>query len=124
VPGDATNAVAQLRLAIQKSAQDSARHKQIADGAGLRLIAYEGGQHVTRQAKAINRDPAMFNLTQEYLQAMSPYFEHFCYNAHVGQAGDGGAWGALEFTGQPPTEAPKYRALLDHARRDSTKQAR
>jgi len=116
VQGDATNAVALLREAIQKSAQDSARHKKIADEAGLKLIAYEGGQHVLKMAREINRSPAMHDLTLEYLREMSRYFEHFCYYAHVGQAGNGGAWGAIEYTGQPLAQAPKYRALVEWAK--------
>lgn len=116
VQGDATNAVALLRAAIQKSAQDSARHQKIAHEAGLKLIAYEGGQHVVKMAREINRSLAMHDLTQEYLREMSRYFEHFCYYAHVGQAGKGGAWGAIEYTGQPLSEAHKYRALVDWAK--------
>lgn len=45
--------------------------------------------------------------------ATAPYFGHFSHYCHVGQAGDGGAWGCLEFTGQPLSEAPKYRALAE-----------
>lgn len=122
VEGDATNAVARLREAIQKSAQESARHKTIAEAADLKLIAYEGGQHVIKKARDINHNPAMFTLTQEYLRAMNPYFEHFCYYAHVGQAGNGGAWGAIEFTGQPLAEAHKYRALVEWANSTPPKQ--
>lgn len=116
VQGDATNAVALLREAIQKSGQESARHKKIAEAAGLKLIAYEGGQHVLKMAREINRSPVMHDLTQEYLREMNRYFEHFCYYAHVGQAGNGGAWGAIEYTGQPLSEAHKYRALVEWAK--------
>jgi len=49
-------------------------------------------------------------------------FEHFCYYAHVGQAGNGGAWGAIEFTGQPLAEAHKYRALVEWANSTPPKQ--
>ncbi len=116
VEGAATNAVALLRAAIQKSGQESARHRKLADEAGLKLIAYEGGQHVLKQAKVINQDPAMFTLYQEYLREMSQYFEHFSHYCHVGQAGNGGAWGAIEFTGQPLDQAHKYRALVEWAK--------
>jgi hypothetical protein len=115
--GDAADAVEQLRAAIRKCGEESAKHKQLADKAGLRLIAYEGGQHVLKAAKVINRDPVMYDLTTEYLREMSKYYDHFCYYAHVGQAGDGGAWGAIEYTGQPIAEAHKYRALVDWAKR-------
>jgi len=80
----------------------------------------EGGQHVTKNAKAINTSGLMFDLTREYLREMGQYFEHFCYYAHVGRAGDRGAWGAIEFTGQPPTEAHKYRALVEHPQPGAT----
>lgn len=119
VQGDAPDAVEQLRSAIQRSAGQSERHQQIADRAGLKLIAYEGGQHVTKKAAAINRHPEMFTLYQEYLRAMSRYFSHFSHYNHVGQAGDRGAWGAIEFTGQPIAQAHKYRALVEWAKDSS-----
>jgi hypothetical protein len=114
--GDAPDAAGQLRAAIRKSAEESARHRKIADDAGLKLMAYEGGQHVLRKAQDINRNPVMFELYQEYLREMSKYFEHFSHCCHVGRWGDGGAWGAMEFTGQPLAEAHKYRALAELAR--------
>jgi hypothetical protein len=121
VPGDAPDAVAQLRDAVKKSGRDSAKHKAIADEAGLRLIAYEGGQHVIKQARTINRDPAMCTLYVEYLREMALSYGHFCHYAHVGRAGDGGAWGCIEFTGQPLAEAHKYRALVEWSKSASAK---
>jgi hypothetical protein len=112
IHGDSPDAVARLREAIRKSAEQSARHRKLADEAGLMLIAYEGGQHITKKAKTINTNPAMYDLYAEYLRAMSTSFFHFSHYCHVGRAGDGGAWGALEHTGQPPDRAPKYRALV------------
>jgi hypothetical protein len=116
VSGDDTNAVALLRKEIEKSGQDSGKHLKLAKDAGLKLIAYEGGQHVTRKAKLINRDPAMYSLYMEYLREMAKYYQHFAHYCHVGQAGDGGAWGCIEYTGQPPEEAHKYRALVEWAK--------
>ena len=120
VDGEAPDAVAKLREAILKSARESAKHRPIADAAGLRLIAYEGGQHVTKNAQAINRHPVMADLYREYLTEMSRHFTHFSHYAHVGQAGKGGAWGALEFTGQTPAQAPKYRALAEWSKAHTT----
>lgn len=116
VPGDAPDAVERLRAAIRKSGEESAKHLKLAEEHGLRLIAYEGGQHVTKAARAINRNPVMFELYAAYLKEMSRYYDHFCHYAHVGQAGDGGAWGAIEFTGQPIEQAHKYRALVEWAK--------
>jgi len=119
VQGDSSDAAEQLRAAIRKSAEESAKHRKIADEAGLKLIAYEGGQHVVKKAKEINRNLVMFDLYMEYLDEMARYFEHFSHYCHVGQAGDGGAWGAIEFTGQPLEQAHKYRALVQWAKNRS-----
>jgi hypothetical protein len=116
VDGAAADAVEQLREAIRKSSEDSAKQKKVADGAGLLLVAYEGGQHVTKKAKDINRNPAMHDLYAEYLKEMSKHFTHFSHYDHVGGWGDGGAWGSMEFTGQPLAEAHKYRALVEWAK--------
>jgi len=118
VQGDAPDAVAQLRKEIQNSAAQAEKHRKLADSAGLKLIAYEGGQHVLKKAKVINRDPAMFTLYQEYLRVMSLHLVVFCHYAHVGQAGDGGAWGCIEHTGDPLVEAPKYRALAEWSKKN------
>jgi len=116
VDGAAADAVEQLREAIRKCSEDSAKQKKVADGAGLLLVAYEGGQHVLKKAKDINRNPAMHDLYAEYLKEMSKHFTHFSHYDHVGGWGDGGAWGSMEFTGQPLAEAHKYRALVEWAK--------
>ena len=52
---------------------------------------------------------------------MSQYYSHFCHYAHAGQAGDKGAWGCIEFTGQPIEEAHKYRALVEWSKANNRK---
>jgi hypothetical protein len=116
VDGEAADAADALRAEIAKVSEQVAKYRKLAEDSGLRLFAYEGGQHVHTNAKRINRDPAMHGLYQEYLQAMSRHIEHFSHYAHVGQAGDKGAWGCIEFTGQPIEEAHKYRALVQWSR--------
>jgi len=121
VDGGDPNAVEQLREAMKKSFADSAKHRQAADAAGLKLIAYEGGQHVLKKARDINRNPVMYDLYNEYLKEMSKYFVHFSHYCHVGSWGDGGAWGSMEYTGQPIDQAHKYRALVERAKAASPK---
>ncbi len=116
VDGGAPDAVEQLREAMKKSIDQSEKHRKCADEAGLILVAYEGGQHVLKKAKDINRNPAMHDLYAEYLKAMGKYFVHFSHYNHVGGWGDGGAWGSMEYTGQPLNEAHKYRALVEWAK--------
>lgn len=115
VDGASSDAVAQLSAAIESAREQTGRHRRLADVAGLRLLAYEGGQHVTINARAINTDARMFELYHKYLDAMSEQFDHFSHYCHVGSAANGGAWGAVERTGQPVNEAPKYRALMEFA---------
>lgn len=112
VPGDAPDAAQLLRAEIERSAQRSQGFHELATRAGLRLIAYEGGQHVGSSADVINRNPEMYALYTEYLAEMAKYHDHFSHYCHVGAAGGRGAWGALERTGQPLETAHKYRALV------------
>jgi hypothetical protein len=121
VDGAADDVVPLLHAAIDKSVQHAARHRQLADDADLRLIAYEGGQHVTKNAKAVNSSPLMYDLYQRYLKALSAHVDHLSHYCHVGRAGDGGCWGAIEYTGQPREHAHKYRALVDFARQQAEK---
>ena len=81
----------------------------------LKLICYEGGQHITNNATLVNYDPRMYDLYLRYLEALDDYVAEFAHYTHCGTCGDGGCWGAKKYTGQPADEAPKYRALLDYA---------
>jgi hypothetical protein len=117
VDGASPTAVEELRADIKKVGERSANLKKIADGAGLKLVAYEGGQHVGKNADVINRQPVMAELYAEYLAEMAKYYDHFSHYCHVGKAGARGAWGALEKTGQPLDEAHKYRALVEFDRK-------
>ena len=80
---------------------------------GCPLITYEGGQHITRGAAELSRDQELYHEYLYMLNRFSRYFESFTHYNHCGAWGDGGAWGALEYTGQDPADAPKYRALRD-----------
>ncbi len=113
VDGAAPDAEAKCREAIQVVVAQTKEYKTLADAAGVRLIAYEGGQSLFTNAQILNRKPVMHDLYMEYLVEMSHYFDLFAHYNHVGQAGSGGAWGALEFTGQPATESAKFRALTE-----------
>lgn len=95
-------------------------HRQVAQERGLRLIAYEGGQHLVSSGNekltdffiALNRHPEMYNLYSELLQnwqdAGGTLFMHF---SDVGKPSKWGSWGALEAVDQP--SSPKYDALMN-----------
>jgi hypothetical protein len=114
VDGADPEAAVKLRADIKKVGEKSAQLKEIAASAGLKLIAYEGGQHVGKSAHVINRKPVMVEIYADYLTEMARYYDHFSHYCHVGKAGDRGAWGAMEKTGQPVTEVPKYLALVEY----------
>jgi hypothetical protein len=86
----------------------------------IKLVAYEGGQHIQINATKVNRDPKMYDLYMKYLNAIDDYFSVFSHYVNSGVCGDGNCWGAKEFTGQNMQLAPKFRALYDYAQSKPT----
>lgn len=119
-------------------------NKQVANQFGLRLVAYEGGQHLTplslggtgcgdwsipsgwtaanctpyRRIQNLfmkaNRDSRMSTLYTNYLNAWKQQGGDLFVHYHtLGQfSPQFGSWGAKEYAGQPETQTPKYRALM------------
>jgi hypothetical protein len=100
-------------------------HRSVANKYGLRLLAYEGGQHMVgvgpaQDDKALNalfdnfnRDPRMKPLYLDYLAIWKreggELFMHF---NDVSRYTKWGRWGALEYVAQPRSESPKFDALM------------
>jgi hypothetical protein len=107
---------------------------RIARARNLSLVGYEGGQHyvayddaqederINALLAAANRDPRMGALYGRYL-ALWRELGGGVLMHHVDCAAGGryGFWGASEYLGQPLSETPKRRALVDYAR--STRRA-
>jgi hypothetical protein len=89
------------------------------------LLTYEGGQHLQPEGQqetpympallAAQRHPGMYEL---YIQNLRLHEEVgcklFCAFSSVGRHGKRwGSWGHAEYYGQPLSETPKLRALLD-----------
>ena len=93
---------------------DTHRSRLDAVDSSIRLVAYEGGQHIKTNAVAPNRSPYMYEVYKVYLDALAAHglslFNHY---TTVGYFSGGGCWGAKEFTGQDAAVAHKYRALVD-----------
>ena len=102
---------------------------------GLKLFAYEGGQHLvgimgaenntalTAVFKAANRSPRMRTLYAEYLQNWkSVGGDLFVHYSDVCAYSKWGNWGALAVQDQTPSSAPKYQALSDFAAQSQTPQ--
>lgn len=102
-----------------------ARQAKLATQRGLRLVAYEGGQHLvghggaennekmTELFHAANRHPRMKALYLDYLagwkQSGGTLMAIF---SSMGAYSKWGSWGLLEYHGQDPAEAPKYQAVI------------
>lgn len=103
--------------------------KAIADRFGLRLVAYEGGQHMvgvqggennetmTALFHAANRHPRMGEIYRQYFAAWTAAGgEVFCYFSSVGRWSKWGSWGILEYYDDDPVQSPKFTAVMRWAR--------
>jgi hypothetical protein len=110
-----------------KGLADSFRYYQkVAQDRGLKLVAYEGGQHLLNSNNPklseffvnLNRRPEMADLYTKLLeawkQAGGSVFMNF---SDIGRPGKWGSWGALESVGQ--ARSPKYDALINFIDRNS-----
>lgn len=122
---------ADLRGNILSGAQATVGHQRLADdystrlGRDIRLLAYEGGQHLDGRGAsyqnvffAATKDPRMAELTREYLQiqnatGMDAYVHYKLSDRDI--PGRGGNLGVLNRQDQPISEAHVYRTLLEAA---------
>jgi len=109
---------------LVEAAQVINKNVALANQRKLKLIAYEGGQHlvgvggvennpaITKLFIAANRDPRMHDVYINYLNqwqnAGGGLFMHFL---DIGQFSKWGSWGALEHLNQ--SQSPKYDALME-----------
>lgn len=101
-------------------------HQQIARQKGLKLVAYEGGQHLTSPNSEkltqffieLNRRPEMYNLYSQLLeswkQAEGTMFMNF---SDIGHPSKWGSWGVLEHVDQE--KSPKYDALMNFVQKEN-----
>ena len=101
-----------------------ASYRTLAAAYGVRLLAYEGGQHMAGSGGAendaalnalfdgFNRDPRISQLYLDYLaQWKRTGGELFVHFNDVSRWDKWGRWGALEYVAQPRSESPKFDAL-------------
>lgn len=106
--------------------------KAVADKYGLRLVAYEAGQHLvgvgsapdndalTRVFQAANRNPRMGELYTRYLDAWRDAGgDLMCIFSSTGRWSKWGSWGLTEYLDQSEADAPKFRAVLEWNRRNA-----
>jgi hypothetical protein len=99
--------------------------KAVADRYGLRLVAYEGGQHLveipqggynealTRLFLEANAHPRMGQLYRQYLDAwVAVGGDLFCHFDSVSRWGWWGSWGLLQHHDDRPEASPKFMATI------------
>lgn len=110
------------QVAIPETQRWTKEQKAVADKYGLKLVAYEGGQHavgalgaegndkITGLFTSINRSPRMGALYTRYLDGWNRNGgDLFCNFSSVGTWSKWGSWGLLE---SQDDDTPKYRAVL------------
>jgi hypothetical protein len=113
-----------LKQDVQVVLESVSYHAKVAKDKGLRLVAYEGGQHIvgwqgvennekmTNFFIEVNRDPQMKEIYRQLLngwpQNGGTLFMHF---SDITEPSKWGSWGALEYVNQ--TSSPKYDALME-----------
>ena len=108
------------------SVQRIQSNKKVADQYGLKLVAYEAGQHLAGVAGAenneqltqlflkANADARMGKLYTQYLSAWATNGgDLLCHYNIVGEWSKWGSWGLLQYYHDKPT--PKFKAVIDWA---------
>ena len=111
---------------VKKGNETIARQAQLAKERRLRLVAYEGGQHLVGHGgaennkqleelfHAANRHPRMKQLYLEYLSGWKQNGgTMMAIFSSTGRYSKWGSWGLMEYHGQPETSAPKYQAVIE-----------
>lgn len=108
-----------------------AKDKSVADAYGLKLIAYEGGQHMVAFVRdqeltkklsatmhACNRHPRMGELYTRYFDEWARGGgDLFAVFSSISSYSNHGAWGLAEYYDSKPGDYPKLAATLEWARK-------
>ena len=114
---------------LPKSIRAIRATKETADKYGLKLLAYEGGQHMvgvaggennlalTRLFQACNAHPRLGKIYDRYYAAWTTVGgDLFCYFSSVGRWSKWGSWGIMQHYDDDPTKSPKFMATMRWAK--------
>ena len=118
------------KTAFEESLKHMRMNKELADQYGLKLIAYEGGQHmvafmrdpvtvkaVSATMHACNRHPRMGELYTRYYDEWAKVGgDLFAVFSSIGAYSNHGAWGLAEYYDSTPADYPKLDATLKWAK--------
>lgn len=106
-----------LPARITETLNYASNNKALAQKYNLRYVTYEGGQHVVLPNNPsllaqIERDSRMYDLYNSYITNWQSQFgDTLTLFAMTGAISGYGAWGMVEYNGQPLDQAPKMRAV-------------
>jgi hypothetical protein len=117
-PADADAAFARVDDAMDQALNTALAAKAIAYKYHKRYIAYEAGQHIVLKdqptSQQIQRDPRIHDAYQRYLDIWRQKIgDTIMMFTSVQPIVGTGSWGLMEYAGQPLSEAPKMRAVLE-----------
>jgi len=111
---------------IEDGNKTIAEQARLAKERGLRLVAYEAGQHLVGHGGAENNKPLedLFHAANRHRRMKDLYIGYLAgWKANggtltvvfssTGTYSKWGSWGLMEHHGQPPVEAPKYQAVIE-----------
>ena len=114
-------------VALPKSQQSMQQNKKIADQYGVKLVAYESGQHlvgalgtenndaITKLFTEANADPRMGEVYSQNLNAWAEAGgDLICSYDSVGKWSKWGSWGLLQYYDDAPTA--KFKAVMEWAK--------
>ncbi|HVE42494.1 MAG TPA: hypothetical protein VNM14_21625 [Planctomycetota bacterium] len=117
------------KVSLPQAVANMRMQKKAASERGLRLVAYEAGQHLvgiqgaendeklTRLLTAANAHPRMKDLYTRYLDAWSKEGgDLLCHFNSVGSWSKWGSWGLLQYSDENPDLSPKFSATMRWAR--------
>ena len=101
----------------------------MADKYGIKMMAYEGGQHMVgvgggENNVAMNELFVKANRSQRMGEICKKYYDawaaaggdlHACFSS-IGQWGKYGSWGLAQYYDIKPSDIPKYQVTLDWAK--------
>jgi hypothetical protein len=119
VTDNVDEAFTRLNRRVDQTIAQAVENKAVARKFGKSYLAYEAGQAVVIPnnlpfLQAIERDPRMYGIYRKFLAEWRQRVggELTLFN-NVGEIKESGAWGLQEHSGQPLSEAPKLRAVVD-----------
>ncbi len=104
-------------------------NKKLADQYGLKLLAYEGGQHLsgiqggennealTKLFRAANASPRMGTIYEKHLDDwVNEGGDLFCNFSSMSVWTKWGSWGLLQYMDEDPRRSPKFQAVMGRAK--------